>query len=449
MLEAERTTRATALRESPHGRAGSRTADSPDDQINVRHEVRPPGVHQPCTAATVGLLIVWNEQHVGEPPIISGPPSRSALAATFLGGLRRGGPVEPVAAAAAVLGAQHHDALEDRRPRPALRSASRSSSVIVLYSSGRHSTRCRTAPSSSTLIAVTARQYADGYPRSSSSRTRVFGAIRRYEATHVREQRNQRVLPHVRTLAAHVGPSDDQHAPRRVEHEVVRHERAIDEVFDHGMPAARFRRAEEHEDLPFTLTTVSPTDDPRAHPNVNANSSRPAGSFSPPYEETLAKLRSRHAQAHPVCFTVPRSRTARSRDALVPAEQSAGAVLGADHADRGRVEHEVRAGPGTERQRDSGEHPQDVSMGEEQPAPPPRAVEGALRSAPAARRSPFGRLAVKIVQPGRILNLVVVKPRSRRSPIRRGRPRSSACTIRRAGPCAARERGLHSTRSDR
>ncbi len=57
-------------------------------------------------------------------------------------------------------------------------------------------------------------------------------ALRRHEAADVREDRDDRRLPHVRGLTAHVRPGDDQHAPARIEHQVVRHERRIRKSLD-------------------------------------------------------------------------------------------------------------------------------------------------------------------------------------------------------------------------
>ena len=45
-------------------------------------------------------------------------------------------------------------------------------------------------------------------------------------------------LAHVRRFAAHVRARDDQHAPRGIEHQVVGHEGAVDEMLDHRMPPA-------------------------------------------------------------------------------------------------------------------------------------------------------------------------------------------------------------------
>ena len=61
----------------------------------------------------------------------------------------------------------------------------------------------------------------------------------RYEAADVREDHDQGRLAHEGALAAHVGAGDHPHAGRRVECEIVRHERAVDEALDHRMaPAA-------------------------------------------------------------------------------------------------------------------------------------------------------------------------------------------------------------------
>ena len=46
-------------------------------------------------------------------------------------------------------------------------------------------------------------------------------------ASHVREDHDERRLPHVGGLTTHVRAGDDQHPAARVEHEIVRHERAI------------------------------------------------------------------------------------------------------------------------------------------------------------------------------------------------------------------------------
>ena len=69
------------------------------------------------------------------------------------------------------------------------------------------------------------------------------GALGRHEAAHVRQQHDQRALAHVGALAAHVRAGDHQHAARRVEHQVVGHERPVDEMFDDGMTAAAYLEA--------------------------------------------------------------------------------------------------------------------------------------------------------------------------------------------------------------
>ena len=53
-----------------------------------------------------------------------------------------------------------------------------------------------------------------------------------------REDHDQRGLPHVRGLAAHVRPGDQQHAALVVQHQVIRHERAVDVLLDDQVPAA-------------------------------------------------------------------------------------------------------------------------------------------------------------------------------------------------------------------
>ncbi len=60
---------------------------------------------------------------------------------------------------------------------------------------------------------------------------------RRHEAAGVGEQHDERGLAHVRRFAAHVRAGDDQHAPRRVETQVVRDERRAVNVFDHQVSA--------------------------------------------------------------------------------------------------------------------------------------------------------------------------------------------------------------------
>ena len=65
-------------------------------------------------------------------------------------------------------------------------------------------------------------------------RRRLCGNV----AAESRENHDQRRLPHVRGLAAHVGPGDDQHPSPFMQREVVRHERALDVLLDHRMAPA-------------------------------------------------------------------------------------------------------------------------------------------------------------------------------------------------------------------
>src|SRR5580700_10801753 len=64
------------------------------------------------------------------------------------------------------------------------------------------------------------------------------GALRRHEAADVRQDDDQGGLTHVRRLSAHVGSRDDQHAPPRIELQVVRNERARQKALDDGVPSA-------------------------------------------------------------------------------------------------------------------------------------------------------------------------------------------------------------------
>ena len=60
----------------------------------------------------------------------------------------------------------------------------------------------------------------------------------RHEAADVREDHDQCRLAHEGALAAHVRAGDHPHAGRRVEREIVRYERSVDETLDHRMAAA-------------------------------------------------------------------------------------------------------------------------------------------------------------------------------------------------------------------
>ena len=67
-------------------------------------------------------------------------------------------------------------------------------------------------------------------------------ALRRHVRAAVREQRDQRDLPHVGRFAAHVRAGDEQHLPRGREPRVVRDER-VDLRFDDRVAAARRSRS--------------------------------------------------------------------------------------------------------------------------------------------------------------------------------------------------------------
>ena len=64
------------------------------------------------------------------------------------------------------------------------------------------------------------------------------GAPRGHEAADVRENDDERRLPHVGALAAHVRAGDDQHAARLVEAQIVRNEGLAAGALDHRMAAA-------------------------------------------------------------------------------------------------------------------------------------------------------------------------------------------------------------------
>ena len=71
--------------------------------------------------------------------------------------------------------------------------------------------------------------------------TRSIGPMRadarRHVAADAREDHDQRRLAHERRFAAHVRAGDDEHAPRIVQLQIVRHERLIDELLDDRMAA--------------------------------------------------------------------------------------------------------------------------------------------------------------------------------------------------------------------
>ncbi|EEF93713.1 hypothetical protein CATMIT_01653 [Catenibacterium mitsuokai DSM 15897] len=79
------------------------------------------------------------------------------------------------------------------------------------------------------------------------------GARRRHETADMREQHDQRVLPHISRLTAHVRAGDDQHAAAVavVEHQIVGLERILAHRLDHRMAAAQDAQARRFGELGF------------------------------------------------------------------------------------------------------------------------------------------------------------------------------------------------------
>ena len=120
----------------------------------------PPAMHHPCTAASVGFEIEWSLAKVlPNVPIIRTSATVShtrprAASSPACDTVDQSSPNPAQKALPSARTSTTRTSLSASAASSAAPSSSRSSTVIVLNSSGRHSTRWRTAPSSSMRIAV-------------------------------------------------------------------------------------------------------------------------------------------------------------------------------------------------------------------------------------------------------------------------------------------------------